>query len=92
MYHFTSGRLDFESLPFHNSQAIRDILAFQDQGNEHCRRSSIAKLQRSIMEAQQLLSNLRTQTEGISFPSSLNTSFPVPLDDDGSSSDESDEA
>ena len=90
MYHFTSGRLDFESLPSGSSQAIRDILAFKGQDEADSRRSSVAKLQKLTMEAQKLLFNLRAQTEDMVFPSSFNMSLPISVDND-SSSDESNE-
>ncbi len=58
MYHFTSGRLDFENFPYDGAEAIKDVLAFEFKNMDHPSRLSSVELQNFILEAQDVLSKL----------------------------------
>jgi hypothetical protein len=55
MYHFTSGRQDFDSLPYRSAEAIRNILAFKSKNGNQTRNSSSAELQEFIIQAHAIL-------------------------------------
>jgi large subunit ribosomal protein L40e len=58
MYHFTSGRLDFDQFPYDGAEAIKDVLAFEVENMDDTSRSSSTKVQNSVLEAQGVLSAL----------------------------------
>ncbi len=55
MYHFTSGRQDFDGLLYLNAEAIRNILAFKSNNGNQTRNSSSAELQEFIIQAHAIL-------------------------------------
>jgi ubiquitin len=58
MYHFTSGRQDFDHFPYDGAEAIKDVLAFELKNMDHTSHLSSVELQNSILEAQDVLSKL----------------------------------
>ncbi|CAF4272002.1 unnamed protein product, partial [Rotaria sordida] len=58
MYHITSGRLDFESLPNTGAEAIKNILAFKFKNIDNPEGLSLVELQNSILQGQAVLSKL----------------------------------
>ena len=68
MYHFTSGRQDFNKLPDRTARAIRKTLDFQLKGIND---STAAELQNSILKAQDVLNNLLRQIGDFSFTKKL---------------------
>ncbi|CAF4089627.1 unnamed protein product [Rotaria sp. Silwood2] len=58
MYHFTSGRNDFDNLPCHATEAIKSILAFNLKHMNHLERLSLAELQNYVLQGQIVLSKL----------------------------------
>ncbi|CAF1060020.1 unnamed protein product, partial [Didymodactylos carnosus] len=58
MYHFTSGRQGFDNLPYGGADAVKSVLAFKLKDMDDARRSSSAELQKSILQAQAVLSTL----------------------------------
>jgi hypothetical protein len=58
MYHFTSGRLDFDQFPYDGAEAIQNVLALEFDDVNHASHSSSVELQNSILEAQAVLSTL----------------------------------
>ena len=71
MYHFTSGRQDFNQLPPTSATAIEKALAFQFQDIKDRTDSTAAELQNSILEAQDVLSTLLKNIENVSSPDKL---------------------
>jgi large subunit ribosomal protein L40e len=58
MYHFTSGRQDFDQFPYDGAKAIQNVLAFKFKDTNRASRLSLAELQSSVLEAQAVLSTL----------------------------------
>jgi hypothetical protein len=58
MYHFTSGRQDFNNLPYDGVQAIQNALAFQIKPMNQIYFLSSTELQNFVLQAQRILSNL----------------------------------
>ena len=71
MYHFSSGRQDFDKLPDRTARAIRKTLDFQFKGINDPNDSTAAELQNSILKAQDVLNNLLHQIEDSSFTKKL---------------------
>jgi ubiquitin len=92
MYHFTSGRQDFKSLPSGCANAIRNVLAFKTKGANHTHPLSSTELQEFIMQANSLLTSLNRETKGIYPPNSLpilnNIILPTLIVDEDDSDDE----
>ena len=61
MFHFTSGRQDFQNLPFHLQTTVQSISAFQFKGIKESYYSRIAEIQDSILEAQKLFFTMRNE-------------------------------
>ena len=59
MFHFTSGRQEFQNLPCEAAMAIKNAFAFQFNDIEQLNCLTPADLQNSILEAQGILSELR---------------------------------
>ena len=92
MYHLTSGRQDFESLPGHSATAIKNALALKFKDINHPNQLSPADLQNSILEAQNILSTLHHEIKDYCVPLNLpdlKTILASPMDDNDSD-DESD--
>jgi hypothetical protein len=60
MYHFTSGRQDFDQFPYDGTKAIQDVLAFEVENMNRASHSSSVEVQNSVLEAQGILSALHT--------------------------------
>jgi large subunit ribosomal protein L40e len=58
MYHFTSGRQDFDTFPCDDVETIKNVLAFEFINKNHVGRLSLAELQDSVLQAQTILSDL----------------------------------
>jgi hypothetical protein len=58
MYHFTSGRQDFNSLSYDGAKAIQNVFAFEFKNINQLSLLSSAELQNSVLQAQDVLSNL----------------------------------
>ena len=71
MYHFTSGRQDFNKLPSASVTAIRKALSFQFRDIKDRTDSTAAQLQNSILEAQNVLTTLLKNIENVSAPDNL---------------------
>lgn len=91
MYHFSSGRQDFDKFPDKVGKAIRKTLEFQFEGIDN---STAVELQNSILKAQDVLGRLLHQIEDFSFTkkdpnlrSILKSSMDDSVDDDDSLSD-----
>jgi hypothetical protein len=94
MYHFTSGRQDFNSLPSGCANAIRNVLAFKTKGAKYTDPLSSTELQESIMQANSLLASLNRETKGLLPSDELlnlqNIILPTPIVDEEDSDDEDD--
>ncbi|CAF4052340.1 unnamed protein product, partial [Rotaria sp. Silwood1] len=66
MYHITSGRQNFCSVPNTAAEAIKNVLAFEFQHMNQPERLSPAELQDSIIQGQVLLSKLISEIQNIS--------------------------
>ncbi|CAF1218556.1 unnamed protein product [Rotaria sp. Silwood1] len=86
MYHFTSGRQDFESLPNSAAEAIKAVLAFEFKHMNNYKRLSPAELQNSLLQGQAVLFNLFCKTQDFSVTGDLshlrNIILSTPADDD----------
>ncbi len=58
MYHFTSGRQDFDSLPYDSVETIRNVLAFKLKDLNQSRYLSSTELQEFVLQAHTMLSTL----------------------------------
>jgi ubiquitin len=58
MYHFTSGRQDFNNLSCGGAEAVKNVLAFKFEDMGHAQLLPPSELQDSILQAQTLLSTL----------------------------------
>ncbi|CAF2995035.1 unnamed protein product [Rotaria sp. Silwood2] len=66
MYHFTSGRQDFQNLPDSEAEAIKNVLAFEFKYMNHFKRMPLAELQNSLLQGQAVLSKLFYETKDLS--------------------------
>ncbi|CAF1284205.1 unnamed protein product [Rotaria sordida] len=71
MYHFTSGRQDFDDLPNTGAEAIKKVLAFEFKHMNHPERLSLVELQNSLLQGQTLLSKLFNETKDFSVSNEL---------------------
>ena len=67
MYHFTSGKLEYNNLPVTGSKAIKDTLAFKFHNLNHLNLSTPAELQNYILEGQGILLNLFNEIKDLRF-------------------------
>jgi len=58
MYHFTSGRQDFNCLSYDCAKAIQNVFAFECKNMNQFSLLSLTELQNSVLQAQDVLSNL----------------------------------
>jgi len=58
MYHFTSGRQDFDHLSYDGMKGVQNFFAFKFKNMNQLSLLSSAELQNSVLQAQGLLSNL----------------------------------
>jgi ubiquitin C len=86
MYHFTSGRQDFNSLPSGCANAIRNVLAFKTKGAKYTDQLSSTELQEFLMQANSLLTSLNRETNEIhssnGLPNLNNIILPTPIVDE----------
>ncbi|CAF1326838.1 unnamed protein product [Rotaria sordida] len=66
MYHITSGRQDFESLPNTGAEAIKNILVFKFKNIDNSEGLSLVELQNSILQGQAVLSKLFNEIKNFS--------------------------
>ncbi|CAF2144888.1 unnamed protein product [Rotaria magnacalcarata] len=62
MFHFTSGRQDFDKVPSESAEPIRNVLTFEFEHTNHLAYLSPRGLQNSVLRAQALLSKLFSTT------------------------------
>ena len=100
MYHFTSGRNDFDSLPLGIAEAVREILRYNSDGINPPSDSTTRQLQENLIQAQFFMTKMADSLKYASFEAGLPTVrsilFPATeadqvsdSDDDDMSSDES---
>jgi hypothetical protein len=58
MYHFTSGRQDFDKFPYDGAAAIKNVLAFKFNDMNRASLLSSVELQNTVLQAQEVLSTL----------------------------------
>ncbi|CAF1310879.1 unnamed protein product, partial [Rotaria magnacalcarata] len=63
MYHFTSGRIDFQQLPYTGAELLQNILRFRFKNTKHLERFSMIQLQHAILEGHALLSQLFSEVQ-----------------------------
>jgi ubiquitin len=71
MYHFTSGRQDFDKLPRYSATAIKNVLEFKFKDMKCASHLTPAELQDSVLQAQIVLSDLLHQIEEFSATDNL---------------------
>ena len=90
MYHFTSGRQNFENLPRTGAEAIKNVLTFnfKQTGNLGC--VPAAKLQYSILQGHAILLNLFNEIKELSMPKDLPSLKNILLSEVDNDEDETD--
>ncbi|CAF3415795.1 unnamed protein product, partial [Rotaria socialis] len=68
MYHFTSGRHNFNKLPSTQAEAIRNVLAFEFEQTDNLENLSPAHLQNSVLRGRVLLVELLSKIKNHSVP------------------------
>ena len=96
MYHFTSGRQDFENLPYGCAQAVKNVLTFKVTDADQIHHVSSAELQEFVLKAHTILSNLDRETKEFYTSADVidlkNILLPGTDDrDDGSASEDNDD-
>ncbi len=95
MYHFTSSRQDFRSLPYNSAEAIKNVLAFNFKDMDQTRYFSPSELQNSILQAQTILSTLYREISKFpicnTIPDLKTIILPTPTDPEDSSDSEDDD-
>jgi len=71
MYHFTSGRQDFNNLPYDGVKAIQNVLEFRIKNINQISLLSSVELQNSVLQAQDVLSNLFNAIKQVHISSDL---------------------
>lgn len=86
MYHFTSGRQDFSTLPNDGVQAIKHVLKLELMDEEDAANLPATELQNTVLQAQTALSELYRATQDYSIskgvPHLKNILFPATVDDE----------
>jgi hypothetical protein len=92
MYHFTSGRQDFHSLPSQSTKAIQHVITFKLTDVDQTHHLSSAELQEFVLQAQTILFILYHETEAQRTSDNLKTIiFPsVDNNDDNSDGEDND--
>jgi hypothetical protein len=65
MYHYTSGRQDFDTLSYRSAEAIQNVLAFEVKDTNQIHNSSSVELQEFIIQAHTILTTLYRDTTDI---------------------------
>jgi hypothetical protein len=97
MYHFTSGRQDFRYLPYDSAKAVKTVLEFKIKSKTRARHYSLTKLQDYVLQAQNVLSILYRNIQGIytsqNIPDLKDIILPKTAnDEDSSDSEENDDS
>jgi len=71
MYHFTSGRQDFDYLNYAGTKAVKTILKFKVKNPARARYYSSIKLQDYILQAQNALSTLYRDIQDLHFDQNI---------------------
>ena len=94
MYHITSGRQDFQRVPYGSAETINNILLFKFPNIRNGHQLSLPELQNSVLQAKVLLSDLYKNFSAASVaenvPHLKGVIMPPIADDDGSSDSEDD--
>jgi hypothetical protein len=92
MYHFTSGRSDFNYLPYDTVDAVKTILNFNDKDIEHAYQLSSVRLQEFILQGRTLLLSLYRNIQQVyiyeDIPDLKNIILPTTTTDDEDSEDD----
>jgi hypothetical protein len=95
MYHITSGRQDFNTLPYGSGETINNVLLFKFKNIKNVHQLSFSELQNSIFQAKAILSDLYQKLKGVSIeddiPHLKDVILPITNDDDEESSDSEDD-
>jgi hypothetical protein len=93
MYHFTSGRQDFNTLSSNCAKAIQDVIEFKIQNMNYVSLLSSADLQNLILQAQDILSNLYDTVEEVSVAANVQNlkNIILPISADKKDSSDSDD-
>jgi hypothetical protein len=65
MYHFTSGRRDFQSLPYECAQAIKNVFTFKVTDVDQTHHIASAELQEFVLKAHTILSDLHREIKDL---------------------------
>ncbi|CAF3218062.1 unnamed protein product [Rotaria socialis] len=68
MFHFTSGRHNFDELPSAQAEAIRNVLVFKFEHIDHFENLALPDLQNSVLRSQALLLELPSEIKHYSAP------------------------
>jgi hypothetical protein len=93
MYHYTSGRQDFDTLPYHSAEAIQNVLAFEVNDTNQTHNSSSVELQEFIIQAHTILATLYRDTAEIMTTNNLPRLRDIvlpPIVDDASDNEDDD--
>ncbi len=71
MYHFTSGRQDFQHLPYKGAEAIKNVLALELGDMNYASSLSPTEVQNSVLQAQSILADLMHEISGFAVPEEL---------------------
>jgi hypothetical protein len=71
MYHFTSGRQDFNCLSYDCAKAIQNVFAFEFKSINQLSLLSSIELQNTVLQAQDVLSNLSNAIKHVPIPRDL---------------------
>jgi large subunit ribosomal protein L40e len=71
MYHFTSGRQDFNNLPYSGAQAVKNVLTFKPKNVDETHHISSAELQEFVLQAHTILSTLHREIKEFSISKNL---------------------
>ena len=95
MYHFTSGRQDFNQLPYDCADAIKNVLAFETEDADRNHQLSSIELQEFVMKANIILTKLNREIKEVyssnNLPNLKNIILPTLIDDEEDSDDEDDD-
>ncbi len=95
MYHITSGRQDFNTLPYSSAKTINNVLLFKFKNIRNPHQLSLSELQDCILEAQAVLSDLYREFKDVpvthDIPHLKDIILPITDDNDEESSDSEDD-
>jgi len=91
MYHFTSGRQDFNDLSYNVAQAVKNVLNFKFTDVDQTQYVSSAELQEFVLQAHNILSTLHGEIEEFSASNNLSAlkKIILPATDDNKDSGDS---